>query len=99
MVIECPRPGGNHNLERRNPAVQPYQLHAVAETVSSGPVTTLIQGETYVTVAMGVYQLGDLIGVISAWGACPAEQPCLGDLNIDGVVNVLNLLLVITNWD
>jgi hypothetical protein len=46
----------------------------------------------------GVVNVDDLLGVISAWGPCPAGDTCHEDVNGDGVVNVDDLLLVIQNW-
>jgi hypothetical protein len=48
----------------------------------------------------GVVNVGDLLAVIGAWGACP--PPCAADVapppSGNGLVNVADLLLVIQNW-
>ncbi|MCI0364595.1 MAG: FG-GAP-like repeat-containing protein [Phycisphaerales bacterium] len=46
--------------------------------------------------ADGAVNVADLLGVIGAWGLCPA--PCPFDVNADAVVNVTDLLLLIGNW-
>lgn len=46
----------------------------------------------------GLVNVGDLLAVINAWGACSPSNPCPADLNADAVVNVLDLLLVINHW-
>jgi hypothetical protein len=45
----------------------------------------------------GVVNVGDLLQVILAWGACGGPV-CLADINGDGIVSVTDLLLVIFNW-
>jgi hypothetical protein len=41
----------------------------------------------------------DLIAVILAWGACPAEpEPCPADTDVDGMIDVDDLVAVITHW-
>lgn len=41
----------------------------------------------------------DLLGVLSAWGSCPAPpESCPADVDHDGDVDVNDLLLVIGNW-
>jgi hypothetical protein len=43
--------------------------------------------------------VNDLVLVIVQWGPCPAPpNPCAGDLNDDGFVDVGDLVLVILNW-
>jgi len=51
----------------------------------------------------GLVNVQDLLGVINAWGECPAPpQSCPADIAPqpagDGQVNVLDLLMVINNW-
>ena len=43
----------------------------------------------------GVVDVGDLLTVISQWGACSG---CDGDLDGNGTVDVNDLLTVIGNW-
>jgi glucose/arabinose dehydrogenase len=40
----------------------------------------------------------DMVGVILGWGACPPGVSCPADQDCSGVVDVLDLLLVILNW-
>jgi len=41
----------------------------------------------------------DLLALLSEWGDCPAPPAaCPGDLNDDGVVDVLDLLILLGNW-
>jgi probable HAF family extracellular repeat protein len=40
----------------------------------------------------------DLLGVINTWGACDVKQ-CHADLNEDFIVNLLDLMIVISDWD
>lgn len=46
----------------------------------------------------GSVNVTDLLGVIGAWGACPAPANCPADRNFDGTVNVTDLLQVIGTW-
>jgi hypothetical protein len=51
----------------------------------------------------GVVNVDDLLGVINAWGLCPAPPAfCPADVAVppigDGVINVDDLLAVINNW-
>lgn len=49
----------------------------------------------------GAVDVVDLLGVINAWGSCPAGVPCIADCapaGGDGNVTVLDLLAVINNW-
>lgn len=53
--------------------------------------------------ADGVVNVVDLLGMLSAWGACAAPpQPCLADIapapSGDGNVNVQDLLMLIESW-
>lgn len=43
----------------------------------------------------GIVGVGDLLAVLSAWGACPG---CPADLDGDGDVGVSDLLTVLANW-
>ncbi|HIB00996.1 MAG TPA: hypothetical protein EYO31_03690 [Phycisphaerales bacterium] len=43
----------------------------------------------------GSTDVGDILEMISQWGACSG---CTGDLNGDGSVNVTDLLEVIGSW-
>ena len=41
----------------------------------------------------------DLLGLLAAWGACPAlPAPCPADFNSDGQVNVVDLLQMFADW-
>jgi len=43
--------------------------------------------------------VNDLLAVIVTWGACPAlPANCPADLDHNGIVNVVDLLAVITHW-
>ena len=44
----------------------------------------------------GSVNVNDLLGVINAWGPCPA--PCAADVNADSAVNVNDMLAVINDW-
>jgi hypothetical protein len=47
----------------------------------------------------GSVNITDLLGVISAWGVCPAPPiHCPADVTHDGVVNIADLLFVISHW-
>ncbi|MCI0362241.1 MAG: dockerin type I domain-containing protein [Phycisphaerales bacterium] len=47
----------------------------------------------------GLVNVGDLLALIGAWGACPpAPANCAADLDASGTVNVGDLLMVISNW-
>ena len=37
-----------------------------------------------------------LLGLLAAWGVCP--DPCPADTNLDGNVNVTDLLTLLANW-
>lgn len=46
-----------------------------------------------------VVNVGDLLAVVNAWGACPAPPaPCPADVNNDGAVNVVDLLAIVNAW-
>lgn len=38
----------------------------------------------------------DLVQLIMDWGTC--DDCCLSDLDLNGVVNVINLIALILNW-
>ena len=38
----------------------------------------------------------DLLGLLASWGSCAAD--CPADLNHDGVVDRLDLMLLLGNW-
>ena len=40
----------------------------------------------------------DLLTLLAAWGRCSRRSGCGGDLNNDGTVNQLDLVLLIENW-
>ena len=40
----------------------------------------------------------DLLGVVSAWGACANPQNCPADVTCDNAVNIADLLDVVSNW-
>lgn len=42
--------------------------------------------------------VGDLLAVITAWGPCPSQVRCVGDIDDDDDVDVADLLGVITAW-
>jgi len=44
----------------------------------------------------GTVNVGDLLAVISNWGAC--APPCPADIDHSGIVNVADLLAVISHW-
>jgi hypothetical protein len=49
----------------------------------------------------GNVNVDELVGVILAWGVCPAQAPCLADIappDGDGDVNVDDLVAVLLNW-
>jgi hypothetical protein len=48
----------------------------------------------------GDVDVGDLLGLLAAWGPCPGCPPatCPADLNGDCQVNVTDLLLMLANW-
>ena len=63
-------------------------------------VNTCTSGDVYSDGAVG---LVDLLHIISHWGPCTSspdcdDSPCNADLNFNGLVDVQDLLIVITNW-
>jgi len=46
----------------------------------------------------GTVDVVDLLLLISQWGECPPEGPCLGDLDESGVVDVLDILSLLGAW-
>ena len=40
----------------------------------------------------------DLLSLLAAWGPCSPKLDCPADLNNDGTVNELDLVLLIVNW-
>ena len=40
----------------------------------------------------------DLLSLLAAWGPCSRRSGCPADLNNDGTVNELDLVLLIVNW-
>ncbi len=44
----------------------------------------------------GTVGVGDLLIVLSQWGACPPK--CPGDIDGDGTVDTLDLLTLLTEW-
>jgi hypothetical protein len=49
-----------------------------------------------------VVNIQDLLGVIGGWGQClqpHAVNTCPADLNVNGTVDLDDLLQVINNWD
>jgi hypothetical protein len=46
----------------------------------------------------GDVDVDDLLLVILAWGACPAEAACVGDADASGNVDVDDLLIIILGW-
>jgi hypothetical protein len=46
----------------------------------------------------GLVNLSDLLSIINHWGTCPASGPCRDDINLDGVVNLFDLVLVLLDW-
>jgi hypothetical protein len=49
----------------------------------------------------GEVNVDELVGVILAWGSCPAQAPCPADIappGGDGSVNVDDLVAVLLNW-
>ena len=41
--------------------------------------------------------IGDFLAIIGLWGACQ-DQCCLADLDLDGEVGILDLLILLGNW-
>jgi hypothetical protein len=66
----------------------------------TGATTTVIEGQTYIIRVGGA--AGEESGVfvinITCVGDEPPVDPCPADVNNDGVVNVLDLLLLIEQW-
>ena len=50
--------------------------------------------------ASGAVDFGDVLAVVSAWGACPPSGACPADVDgaADGVVDLNDLLLVLASW-
>lgn len=50
--------------------------------------------------ASGAVDFGDVLAVVSAWGACPPSGACPADIDgaTDGVVDLNDLLLVLASW-
>jgi hypothetical protein len=46
----------------------------------------------------GFVNIDDLLVVISGWGRCHPNAPCLADVNADGVVDIHDLLAVLSGW-
>lgn len=46
----------------------------------------------------GAVNVQDLMAVLLAWGACPADGQCSGDTDRDGVVDIVDLVAVVTHW-
>lgn len=46
----------------------------------------------------GAVDMLDLLGLLSAWGACDQPGNCAADLNQDALVDVLDLLILLANW-
>jgi hypothetical protein len=36
--------------------------------------------------------------LLAAWGPCPPSGACLGDLDGDGTVGIVDFLLLLANW-
>lgn len=79
------------------------------EIVSGGTISSVVGFDNirYTTgslaadvTADGVVNVGDMLAVINAWGACPPPCPpsCAADINDDCMVNVSDLLAVINAW-
>lgn len=49
--------------------------------------------------ASGRVDIGDLLALLKAWGPCGTCDPCPADVNFDCDVGVVDLLLVLANWD
>ena len=62
-------------------------LNAIRDRVRTRPIDALL------AVALGTL----LLILLAAWGECPAT-PCIGDLDGNGVVDVADLLLLLSNW-
>jgi hypothetical protein len=46
----------------------------------------------------GVVDVLDLLALLAAWGACPADpEPCPADFNVDSAVSVTDLLMLLAN--
>jgi hypothetical protein len=41
---------------------------------------------------------GDVGALLAGWGPCPAQQACVGDINRDGVVDGVDLGLLLGAW-
>ena len=46
----------------------------------------------------GSVNVGDLLQILDAWGACPAGMACVQDLDDDAQVGVGDLLAVLDAW-
>ncbi len=44
------------------------------------------------------FDIADILDVLANWGPCPPEGSCQGDIDGNGVVGFLDLLLVLSNW-
>lgn len=40
----------------------------------------------------------DLLALLSEWGQCAVDDPCVADLTDDGLVNVADLLILLSHW-
>ncbi len=50
----------------------------------------------------GAVAVADLLGVLGAWGPCPAPcppTPCAADFDDDCQVGVIDLLILLGQWD
>jgi len=81
-----------------------HEIVAAARQGFNGPIgtvllTPIIEPLPGDITGDGTVNVADLLAVIAAWGACPAQPAtCPADLDSTGTVNVADLLTVIANW-
>jgi hypothetical protein len=46
----------------------------------------------------GVVDASDIALIISAWGPCPPQGECAADVDLNGMVNLIDLMHVVGNW-
>ena len=46
----------------------------------------------------GAVDFDDLVLLLSAWGPCPAGDPCIADLTRDGIVGLDDLVALLAEW-
>ena len=94
-------------------ADESMHFHAVVDINESGQIALTIHGDVanaHYSVILSPARAGDVDGddavgvndllqVIANWGVWPAGSPCGPDLNLDGMVDVTDLLTCIGDWD